>query len=126
MEYLADGSERDQDLIRESHMEEIQKEIALVHVTLTEVQVTQKFFQDAVTEMKTGLNDVVGELHNTNSNLTKVVNSLQHIEKNIDDHERRLRDLKSYDDKQLGYIGIAAFLGAAISWVIDHFSKLFK
>lgn len=107
-------------------MEEIQKEIALVHVTLTEVQVTQKFFQDAVTEMKTGLDDVVGELHDTNSNLSKVVNSLKHIEKNIDDHERRLRDLKSYDDKQLGYIGIAAFLGAAIAWAIDHFSKLFK
>jgi len=107
-------------------MEEIQKEIELVHVTLTEVQVTQKFFKDAITEMKTGLDDVVGELHDTNSNLSKVVNSLQHIEKNIDDHERRLRDLKSYDDKQLGYIGIAAFLGAAIAWVIDHFTKVFK
>lgn len=107
-------------------MEDIKKELSLVHLTLAEVEVTQRFFKDAVTEMKTELSNVVEELHETNQHLGKVVVNLTSIEKNIEDHEKRIRELKSYDDKQLGYIGIAAMFGAAITWAIDHISKFFK
>lgn len=48
------------------------------------------------------------------------------LDKALDEHGERLRELESFKDKQLGLLGLAAIFGSAITWALDHLGKLFK
>lgn len=48
------------------------------------------------------------------------------LDKIVEDHDDRIRELESFKDKQLGLLGLAAIFGSAITWVFDHLGKLFK
>lgn len=78
-------------------------------------QIMEKLIQD-VADVRAGQTFLKEGLQRMENKLDKVV----------DEHEERIRELEVYKDKQLGIIGIAAFVGAGLTWIFDHLTRFFK
>lgn len=103
----------------EDIMERLRSEVA-------EIWASQAFFKEAMDDVKTEIKDLTKEMQEANSNLKLIAATSALAAANLEKHEIKLQQLKTYDDRQMGYIAIAGIVGAAFTWVFDHAVKLFK
>lgn len=101
---------------------------------LAEVKTSQRYFREAVGEMKAALNETSKELHEAALSLKDVAFSIGAAQGRVSELERdqklveiRVDSLESTRDKQTGMITIigllAGFAGSGVMWVLNHFIK---